>query len=93
MKKTAYLVGLLVMVIVMLSVIQVTLTNQISTHGIVLTKVEEDLNKYKKENALLKEEILEKSSFTKLNEQAKSLGFASSKSEVYLSTPLPMARR
>jgi len=93
MKKTAYLIGLMVMVIVGLSVVQVTLTNQISTHGIMLTKMQEDLKNYKKENAILKEQILEKSSLTKISEQAKAIGFAPSKSEVYLSTPLPMARR
>lgn len=93
MKKTALLTIGLVGIIIVLAVVQVTVTNKISTHGIYLSKLEQELDSLKKENTLLKEEILEKSSLTNISEKAETLGFVASRTEMHLSTPLPLARR
>ncbi|CAN5136775.1 hypothetical protein BH11PAT1_BH11PAT1_2710 [soil metagenome] len=93
MKRSAYLIGILVLVIIGLAVVQVTVSNQISTHGVYLSKLQEELKSYKKENTLLEEKILEKSSLTTIEEKAKSLGLSPAKSAMYLNTPLPLAVR
>jgi cell division protein FtsL len=93
MKRPLFIIGSMLFIIVVLSVVRVASTNSISTTGIELASLEEETNKYKKENELLKEKYLQASSLTNIEEKAKKLGFVESKTTVYLSEPLPLARR
>ena len=81
----------MIMVIVALAVVRVAILNSISTTGIELVNIQNELTIYKKQNVLLKEEYLEVSSLTAIDKKAKSLGFVDAKSHIYLNTPLPLA--
>lgn len=83
----------MILVIVVLAVVRVAILNNISTTGIELVYLQNELTKYKKENVLLKEEYLAVSSLTTIDKKAKTLGFVEAKSHIYLNTPLPLALR
>lgn len=93
MKKTAFIVPLILLVVIGLSIVQVSVANMISTKGIELSKMEQEISEYKRQNAVMKEQILEKSSFTDVASKAGGLGFVPSKNNIYLSSPLPLAKR
>lgn len=75
----------------MLSVVRVTIENDISTTGSELLKLQNKTEEYKKSNSLLQEKYLTDSSLTKIASSAAEKGFIASKNHVYLSTPLPLA--
>lgn len=91
MTKPLLILGFLFTVIIALSLAHVVVSNSLSTTGIVLSKLEKQIDKYKKENALLSEYVLTQSSFTEIASQAAEMGFVHAKSQVYLSSPLPIA--
>ncbi len=93
MKKSKICIGLVVITILVLSVVQVVVANRISTNGIELAKVQNEIKKIKTDNVVLKEKILQRSSFTEIASKAGELGFVKSNKNVYLSTPLPLAKR
>lgn len=72
-------------------VFQVVASNRLSTTGIELEKIQSELAKYKKENAILEEKVLAASSLMNISKKAKELGFVESKSQVYINNPLPLA--
>jgi hypothetical protein len=91
MKKPTLLILFFVTIIIALSVVRVAILNSISTTGIELVNLQQELTVYKKQNVLLKEEYLAVSSLTSLDKRAKMLGFVEAKSHIYLSAPLPLA--
>lgn len=93
MKKSKYFVLIIIASIFALSIVHVVIANSISTTGASISKIQNELNLYKKENAILHEKILTLSSLTYVNEKASSEGFVPSKAEIYLLTPLPLAVR
>jgi cell division protein FtsL len=93
MKKTIAIVAIVLLVVIGLSIVQVSVANMISTKGIELSKMEQAISNYKRQNALMKEKILERSSFTEIASKAGELGFVPSKSNIYLTSPLPLAKR
>jgi cell division protein FtsL len=90
-KKPLLLITFFIAVIITLSVIQVAISNRISTAGIELENLQSQIEKYKKQNTLLEEKILEASALTNISKKAKALGFVDYKSQVYLTNPLPIA--
>jgi hypothetical protein len=91
MKKPTLLILFFVIIIVGLSVVRVAILNNISTTGIELVNLQNELTSYKKENELLKEQYLAVSSLNEIDKKAKTLGFVEAKSHIYLSAPLPLA--
>lgn len=91
MKKPTLLVLFFVSIIIALSVVRVAILNSISTTGIELVNLQNELTVYKKQNVLLKEEYLAVSSLNEIDKKAKRLGFVDAKDHVYLSAPLPLA--
>lgn len=90
-KKPVILISLIALTIISLTVVRVAILNSISTTGIELVDLQEELTVYKKQNALLKEEYLAVSSLTSIDKKAKTMGFIDAKSHIYLNTPLPLA--
>lgn len=80
-------------VIVVLALVRITLVNSISTTGIKLVDIQNQIDKLKKENELLKEQYLMAASYTTISAKAQKLGFTPVKSQVDLSTPKPLAIR
>lgn len=93
MKKPVFFVLFIIGAVFILSVVQIVVSNSLSTKGVSLGKLEDEKNLYKKENALLKEKLLLVSSYTHIASEAGTLGFARSKGQVYLTSPLPLAFR
>ena len=93
MKRPVFIIAILSFTIFVLSIARVALVNSISTTGADLVKIQGELEKYEKDNAILEEEYLLASSLTTLESQAEQRGFVESKSQKYLSAPLPLARR
>lgn len=91
MKKPIIFVTFLVLSILFLSVVQVVVSNSLSTSGLELAKMQKEIAVLQKENYILSEELLFESSLTRIASQAGELGFVDSKAEIYLSTPLPIA--
>lgn len=77
-------------IVIVLAVLQVMMTNILSTDGAQLSELQAQVSKYKRENALLNEKILQTSALTTVAEKATQQGFVPS-SQTYLSTPLPLA--
>jgi len=93
MRKSAYLVVVVILTILVLSIVQVVVANRISTTGLTLAKLQEEVKEYKRENTLIKEKILKDSSLTEIASSAATLGFAPSKENLKLGVPLPLAKR
>lgn len=92
MKRFKLLITFLVLVIVFLSIIQVVVSNRLSTTGPLFSKIEEETNFYKKENLLLSEQLLTASSFSNIALKAESLGFVEGKIK-FVTASLPLALR
>lgn len=86
-----YLISFFLFSIIALSVVRVGVVNSISTTGEELATLETQIKDVKKQNTILEEQYLALSSLTNIEEKAKQLGFIEAKSQLYLSTPLPLA--
>lgn len=93
MRKPTFLITILFATIVALSLLRVVFVNNISTDGIELAEIQKQIITYQKENAYLKEKYLQEASLVQIEAKAKSLGFVDAKTQIYLSTPLPLALR
>ena len=76
-----------------LLITRITMVNSISTTGIKLVDIQNEISAYKKQNELLKVQYLQAASYTNISSQAKKLGYVTVKSQVDLASPLPMAMR
>ncbi len=93
MKKPAIFITFLGLIVIFLTIVQVVVSNRLSTTGNNLWKLEEEVAYYEKQNAVLKEELLTVSSLNNIASTAGQLGFVEDKSQIFLSAPLPLAVR
>ena len=93
MKKPILFLGGLFAILVALSVVRVSLVNNISTHGIELVDLQARIEEYRKQNELLKEQYLQAASFTHIEKEAKKMGFAPTKNQMNMAAPPPLAKR
>jgi cell division protein FtsL len=75
MKKPAHIILFFVGIIVLLSVVKVIAYNGLSISGVFVGKVEDEINFYKTQNAILSEKLLTLSSLTNISERAEKEGF------------------
>ncbi len=93
MKKQSILISTIIVIIIVLSVVEVGVSNSLSTTGVVLSGLEQDVSFYKKENLVLKQKLLLTSSLTQVASKAAELGFVKEKSQFFVSTSLPVASK
>ena len=93
MKKPVLFTACIVITIITLSIVQISVSNSLSTTGIGLLKIEKQVKQYRKENALLSQRILELSSYTRIASQASEMGFIEEKSQMAVTGPLPIASK
>lgn len=93
MKKYNLILTILILIMLSLAVVRAVISNTMSTEGLVLSKVNEEINSYKLQNEILDERFLLSSSFTYLATEAARLGFIDNKSNFVLTNPLPLASR
>lgn len=91
MKKPVFFLIIPIGIIIILSVVQVVVANHISTTGAELSKIQDEVRTYRKENTEIEEQILATSSLIRISEVAKNDGYVETKTTVSLSTPLPLA--
>jgi cell division protein FtsL len=91
MKKPIVLIIFLSCIVVGLLLVRITLVNSISTTGIKLVDIQNEIDAYKKQNELLKVQYLQAASYTNLAKKAEHLGYVPVKSQVDLSAPMPLA--
>ena len=91
MKKPVLILSSLFIVITVLTVTRAAVSNQLSTSGIDLTKVSEEIARYQRENALLEEKILHVSSYITILEEAEKRGYTQAQSQLVLSDSVPIA--
>lgn len=92
MKRTKLLITGILGLIFFLAFLQVAASNRISTAGIELSRLQAAVKDTKRQNALLREKLLTVSSLTRIASKAGELGFVEAKTNVYINTPLPLAR-
>jgi len=90
MKKPSLIIIVLVGLVVALSMIKAIVYNRLSTSGVYVGKIEEEIGFYKTQNAKLLEKLLAFSSLTNISAKATELGFAKNTSLMVLKT-LPLA--
>ncbi len=93
MKKSYILIISLLGLVVVLSVVKAVLQNTLSTSGIFVSKVEQEVNFYKTQNAILSEELLTVSSLTNVAQKAQESGFTSENTLMVLKASSPLAVR
>lgn len=97
MKRGYILLSLLGLTIVVLSLVQITVSNMLSTGGIELSSVQSQIDNLQKENAILKEQIYSVASLTYIASEAEKLGYVegvNTKSSVLvIANPQPLAIR
>ena len=92
-KQTKLLITVITCIIVVLSLVQVILSNSLSTTGIALARLERDVQNYQRQNVLLREKILTESSLTKIVSKAAVLGFSKGKSQIVINGSVPIAAK
>ena len=93
MKRSKFLFISLAVVILALTIIHVVVSNMLSTTGIELEKLQTSITKFKKENVILQEKVLQASSLDHIASAAAAMGFVSEKTPVVIQAPLPLAKR
>ncbi|MBI2190045.1 MAG: hypothetical protein HYY87_02970 [Candidatus Levybacteria bacterium] len=93
MKKPVFFILFIIGIVFILSVVQIVVSNSLSTKGVTLGKLEDETSLYKKENALLKEKLLLASSYTHIASEAGILGLVRNLRQTSLTSPLPLAFR
>lgn len=93
MKRPTLFISFLILLVIGMSIVHISVANSLSTTGSTLSKIQDDLATYKKENTLLKEKILQASALMTVSDQAEKAGYVQIKSKISISHPLPLARR
>ena len=91
MKRHKLVITVVIFIIVFLSTVQVAVSNRLSTDGIMLGKIEDEIRFYKAQNSFLSEELFLASSLNNIASKAAAFGFIENKSQFVLKTSLPFA--
>lgn len=93
MKKYKILLAVLIVSFLGLIALRTIAANRISTDGVLLSKIQEEMAYYKTENLKYKERILALSSLSNISSKAASLGFIDSKIGFVVGRSVPIAAR
>lgn len=75
MRNVVILPTMICLIILILSVIQLLVSNKLSTDGLMLTNLEQEIDSYRQKSMLLSEEITKSMALTQLSSKAAELGF------------------
>lgn len=93
MKKYKLILKFLVVIALFLAVGRVVVSNLISTSGVELGRINEEIAVVKTQNDSLREELFSKSSLENIASEAAKIGFTDKKENFVLTSPLPIAAR
>lgn len=91
--KYKFLLKSLVISALVLALVRVVVSNIISTSGVELGRINEEIAQVKLQNDGLREEFFSKTSMENIATQAAKLGFTDKKENFVLTSPLPVALR
>lgn len=92
MKKPILVLTILIFIIVTLFGVRAVVSNKLSTSGVALGKIQDEVKKYKIHNAILREKLFTLSSLSRISELASKKGFVESKSTFALTKGHPIAK-
>lgn len=93
MKKAVIILVVAISSVLLLTIVNVIVANRLTTSGVSLAALEKDIENYKKQNALMQEDILMASSLTEIASKAAQLGFVQETSSLTLSSKIPVVMR
>ncbi|HKC14619.1 MAG TPA: hypothetical protein VKC89_01485 [Patescibacteria group bacterium] len=93
MEKYKLIAKLLVLVVLVLAGLRVVVSNVISTSGVELGKINEEISVLRLQNDSLSEKFFSEASLTTIASQAAKLGFTNHKENFVLTNPLPIAAK
>lgn len=93
MRRGYLLLTTLGMTVILLSIVQISVSNFLSTGGIQLSLIQSQIQDYQRENAILKEKIYSVASLTHISEEANKMGYVegSSQKALVIANPVPLA--
>ena len=91
--RKKFIVFIMMSILVVLSLVQVVLSNSLSTTGIALSRLEGEVARYKRLNSMLRETILTETSLTKIASSAATFGYISGSSQIVISGSVPIAAK
>lgn len=91
MKKPIIIISSLILVIMVLTVTRAIISNNLSTTGVDLSRIDQEIDIFQRKNVLLQEKTLHASAFTTLARTAEQKGYEAISSQIVLTSPLPIA--
>lgn len=91
MKKPVLLIAILILTIITLFGVRAAVSNKLSTSGVALGKTQDEINKFRTQNLILKEKVYSLSSLSHVSSAAAKLGFVESKESFALTKAHPIA--
>ncbi|MCL5746750.1 MAG: hypothetical protein M1277_00495 [Patescibacteria group bacterium] len=91
MKPSGIFILILFFIIITLSIVQVVISNKLSTTGIELGRIDDQITALKNENNILQSKLLTRESFINIASSASTLGFVEEKESILLSGSTPLA--
>ncbi|HSW87649.1 MAG TPA: hypothetical protein VLG12_00630 [Candidatus Saccharimonadales bacterium] len=89
---TYFFIGVITVILLVGStLVQISVSNSLTTEGLKLSKIQEQIDETKKENLLLAERVYSASSYTQIASQAARIGFVQAKQPIFLSDNGPLA--
>ncbi|MBI2195837.1 MAG: hypothetical protein HYU48_02225 [Candidatus Levybacteria bacterium] len=93
MSKPALILTTLISLVILLSIARISVANRISTSGLEVKNIEDQVAALRKENLILQEKLLTVSSFTQIASKAAKLGFMPAKANLVIKFGVPVAIR
>ncbi len=91
MKKLIITLSSFAVIILLLTITRAVVSNSLSTSGVDLTRLSQEIDAYKRETAILEEKTLQASSYTTLQEEAGKRGYEPMSGQLVFSSQLPFA--
>jgi len=89
--KKPKLVIFITSLVVVLALLELTISYQLATTGGKMRQLEEKANSLEQQNKILSEEINQMGSLSRVNNEAKNLGLVKATNVVYLTSQIPVA--
>lgn len=91
MKKQSILITSLIFIVIVLSLVQVVLSNSLSTTGLDLYNIDNQVLAIKNENSSIREKLLSETSLTEIASKAAEEGYIAENSHVFVGSSIPVA--
>ncbi|HEV2339850.1 MAG TPA: hypothetical protein VGT05_03740 [Patescibacteria group bacterium] len=93
MKRSYLLLTLLGAIVLILAIVQISVSNMLTTGGIELSNMQQQIADYERRNAILQEKIYTLASLTNIQLEAQRMGFTSQNQTPIAITdhPIPLA--